>query len=390
MFRGSSLSSYNGREIDTVFDIFLKQLGGTSYINTFTPTPDTNRSMSTFFSGVPAFFNGCQKKGSSLSNLNVDTFLHLLLQHGFSINALLYEEYHRGYFPQDLLNKISFISGSNIFEQLNYLTVQENSFTFIDLPDAHIVVNDYIAFPSSENVYNSLLTKILNDIQEILKFNEFDYVFLFSDHGHAGYFDSLRYKKNELLDNRRTQLLMHIKKRNDNEFKTNDKLHSIADIYDTILDITGFESERKSKFGNVSFFSSHGRDHIIFEEMYGFYLGSNQVPELWACKTPYGFYQVDSSKNEIIVGDFEGARQILFSDYPAIYQYIEENDYFSKLLKTSFSLRRNTFSNGSKRYTPLKIRLLHYIYFTLIPNKLRNYLKSVLFRIIMFKSKFRG
>lgn len=375
MFRGSSLSSYNGCNNDTDFDKFLRDLGGTSFVNTFTPTPDTNRSMSTLFTGVPAFFNGCKKKGSSLSNLNVDTFFHRLLENGFSINACLYDEHRKKYLPQDLLDEIFFVEGSTVTDQIEGLKFQDRSITFIDLPDAHCVVNDFIAFPSSERVYNKLLTTILNNIHRTLDFDQFEYIFLFSDHGHSSYFDSLQFNKNELLEKRRTQILMHIKYKEDRKFKTNDSLHSIADVFDTMLDIIECENERKSKFGNVSFLLNYGREHIVFEEMYGWYIGANQLPEVWACMTPSGFYQVDKLEDDLLFGEYEDAKNILYLEYPAIVQYISDYNYFSNLTKKSLN-DRITFSNGSIRHRPLKVTILVGL-FSWIPKKIILFIKSV-------------
>ena len=58
MVRTSNLNIYNPVVIDTPIDLFLKNLGGVTFTNVYTPCPDTYRSTSSFWSGVPCYSNG--------------------------------------------------------------------------------------------------------------------------------------------------------------------------------------------------------------------------------------------------------------------------------------------------------------------------------------------
>ena len=45
----------------TLIDTFIEELGGVLFANTFTPAPDTPRSIAAFFTGRDPELNGCDK-----------------------------------------------------------------------------------------------------------------------------------------------------------------------------------------------------------------------------------------------------------------------------------------------------------------------------------------
>ena len=63
MIRPNRLSIFNNQiKVDTPLDISFKNLGGTIFNNCYTPGPDTPRGMSTFFTGVDPYENGCNTR----------------------------------------------------------------------------------------------------------------------------------------------------------------------------------------------------------------------------------------------------------------------------------------------------------------------------------------
>lgn len=379
MFRADGLNIYNNNNKESDFDRFLKSIGGVAFTNTYTPTPDTNRSFSSFLSGVPAFFNGCQKKGSSIKNLKYDTFFSLLLNRGYDINLCMYHSFRINLFPEDILLRANILEGNNIFDQISNLSIKENSLTFIDLPDAHLYVNDYLSFPSAEKKYNKIITETLESINSKINFDSFDFVVFFSDHGHSNYFDPLHYPKTSLLDSRRARILMQIKYKKKFElFSVNHDLHSITDLYDTVFELLDSDSNRINPHGNVSFLSNQARKYIIFEEMFEWYLGANQIPEVWACLTPEGYYQIDRNLFELKRGDFTSSKEILFYHYPEIDNYLKDYSHFDNLRSSNNLNSRSTFSNGVRRLKPLKYRLIDYFVKFIIPNKLKSLIKKYL------------
>lgn len=279
-------------------------------------------------------------------------------------------------FPKLIRENARLIEGENVFVQLDNLSISEKSFTFLDLPDAHLIVNDYLSFSSSVKRYNSLVNNTLVNIDNKIDINSFDITVVFSDHGHSGYVEQIISPKVELLNSKRTKVLMHIKTKNDKETILNSDLHSITDFYDTLFDYLGIENFRNGDFGNVSFLSNFSRKSVIFEEMFEWYLGANQLPKVWACLIQDGYYQIDSDFHEVTKGDYASAKLELFNNYSNVVRYLDEYKHFNGL-KSSFNLdKKSIYTDGSKRRKPIKYRIINWIILYTLPRYIKSVLKS--------------
>jgi hypothetical protein len=377
MLRANELSTYNKSKSLTPFDEYLISLGGKSFINTFTPSPDTNRSVPTFLCGVPSYLNNLYKKGSSINFLELPTFLDELLNFGYTIRLLPYPT-REGLFPQRFRNKKFMITGDTLIhnlEKINFL--EENTLVFIDLPDAHIFVNDNFSHETSVKKYLSFLPKMLGKVDESLGFDRFDLLAIFSDHGHHTLFEPLKFNRNDLLDFRRTKILMHLKSKDEDEFTTHDELHSISDFFGTILKVAGIDHPVSNQFGNSLLIPGHSRRFVIFEDMYEWYLGISQTPEIWKCITNDGTYQINCQQEEEMTGNWQEAKEYLYQEHPKIDSIIREYIYFNSLTSRPNLNTHRFHSDGSARIVDNNLKILVKIY-----SRLNNPFKKVLKKII--------
>jgi hypothetical protein len=379
MLRASELGTYNKSKSLTPFDEYLISLGGKSFINTFTPSPDTNRSIPTFFCGIPSYHNNLFKKGSSIDFLESPTFLDELLNFGYTIRILPYPN-NESIFPKKFRNSNFMITGDNIFHNLNKITsLEDNTLVFIDLPDAHIFVNDNFSHESSVKKYLDFLPKMLGKIDEVLEFDRFDLLAIFSDHGHHTLFEPLSFTRNEMLDSRRTKILMHLKYKDEDDFTTHNELHSISDFFGTILNAAGIENSVSNQFGNSLFIPGQSRRFVIFEDMYEWYLGISQTPEIWKCITNDGSYQINYQQEEELTGNWQVAKEYLYQEHPKIQSIIREYIHFSSLTSRPNLNTHRFHSDGSSRIVDNNLKILVKIY-----SRLNKPFKKVLKKFLGF------
>jgi hypothetical protein len=142
---------------------------------------------------------------------------------------------------------------------------------------------------------------------------------------------------------------MHLKYKDENELSTHEELHSISDFFGTILSAVDVEHPVSNQFGNSLLIPGQSRKFVIFEDMYEFYLGINQTPEVWKCVTKEGSYQINHQEEVELLGNWQEAKDILFREHPKILQIIQEYAHFRSLAKlTSLGIYR-LHSDGTPR-----------------------------------------
>jgi len=280
--RVDKLSTYNNMIVeDTVLDKYIKNMGGEVYTNCFTSSPDTYRSLASLFTGLNSWESNCDSYSKPLNPFGsqYNTIWDEALNNKFSIDIfhLPLEKY---IFPNSVQKYIS-----------NEINIEKFKFD-LDLKDNHIVwmgLNDfrhhsyYSNYNSNKNSENIEQLKKPLDIMDSNFIEKFDHVFLFSDHGVLFDNEFLTIntdKKFQILDHRRTQLLMVHKEQKLNTLKHNNKLYYLSDMHSIISNaITKIENKIELD-----------REYLIVEDMDFASMDLSSKPSIFSLVTKKEIY----------------------------------------------------------------------------------------------------
>ncbi|MDR2410362.1 MAG: hypothetical protein LBE13_19935, partial [Bacteroidales bacterium] len=95
MLRVDKLSLYNHFVKQTVIDEFILNLGGTLYMNCYTPGPDTPRSLACIQTGLYPYFNGCNLRTQwprFYINGEIETLTDICMKNNIAVNIYISEE----------------------------------------------------------------------------------------------------------------------------------------------------------------------------------------------------------------------------------------------------------------------------------------------------------
>ena len=294
MLRANLLKTFNPdiREkgpVDCLFD----EIGGTAFVNCYTPSPDSARSLACLLSGRYPKTNGCNtriKWPKFYLKEDILTFFDLLSECGFRMCVSLTKvEAKLGFLPARLPGKIDlFYSPRDIQKTMKTsFGSDENIFCFIALTDYHWSLDDY--GPNSLGNYRGQMhiSNYLNGFFGDFGIDYFDYIFLFSDHG-----CKLNNERNEnelfLTNDSRTKITMFVRKKGDSGIVVNEKLSTIMDIFPTIKDILGIKN--KFAYDGISLFDQDEHNSVVIEDHKTFGVTIDQVLENWAVRTKDYFY----------------------------------------------------------------------------------------------------
>lgn len=380
MIRPNRLSSFNHEiKTETTLDIMLKNIGGTSYTNCFTPGPDTPRGLATFSTGIDPHKNGCNvrlKWPRYFLNENTKSIFDLFLEKNYKLTLFANpNERETGMYPANISEMDIHNTDLNMKKYLSDIELEDNHMVFVGIPDFHWSFGDHGSTKSAEKIAYKDTKKTLDVVFDCLNKDDFDHIFIFSDHGFKFTHEFKTQPKYLLLDEDRTNILMHHRVKFQNLMHQNDKLCSLADMYSTIEEILGV---KESKSSGVSLFSDQSRDYIIVEDHLSFIPSVNQNIELWAVVTKdkiyirrlEGGYLWDRHNKSIVTGTIEKYDSILinessfrgyFEEYKKIFVYrdilCEQTDFmhggrrkkvtkFNRILNTLFdAINERIFNN---------------------------------------------
>lgn len=254
----------------TPFDNWLENFGGCTYINTYTPAPDTPRSLACLYTGLYPKYNGCNTRiewPRFYQNENLETMFQYLNKNNFKVYTNFSKnEIETGICTnKDLKRIINYDSFLDFFSANNIKEDKNNQFFFIRLNDFHHCVSDYSSLPISTKIGSR---KLLNTFDIFFKKYDkeiFDFTFIFSDHGCMLSNDKF-YKDKDylLLNDNRSKIFMHLRKKGDKYLRKNNSLRTIMDIYPTVVDIV--KKPIDSKLDGISLFKKKGRNFVIIED----------------------------------------------------------------------------------------------------------------------------
>ena len=187
MLRPDMLQVLNSAVAKGPLDEELEKIGGTLYRNCFTPAPDTARSLACVWSGKYPYKNGCDKRIKYprffLKNEGKN-ILEILLEQGFNLSFFNNpNEKRNGVFPPGFNSIGTHNPDLNLKKFLQGLEVKDKSLVYVALSDLHWAVDDFVCYPRFVKRGHRKVANSLRILRNSLKLDDFDHVFVFSDHG---------------------------------------------------------------------------------------------------------------------------------------------------------------------------------------------------------------
>jgi hypothetical protein len=361
MIRANRLSTFNKYiKTDTPLDTAFKNLGGTIYNNCFTPGPDTPRGMSSYYTGVNPYLNGCNtrlKWPQYFLNKELQTVFDLFLDKNYKIDCFSSpREKDTGLFPDHIAKMDIHNNDLDINKYLSELKLKDNHFVFVSIPDYHWAFDDFGYSTNGEKKAYKVTKSVWDIVFKNLNKDDFDHIFIFSDHGFKFGIERKLESKAYMLNEDRTNNIMIHRVRGQNDLIKNSKLSSLSDLYSTYEDILGFK-----KIQNISLLSKKEHKFIILEDHINFAPSINQNIELWALIDKNILYIRELDKVTIVDRKTRQLSYKINKEYDDILKnnssfgiYIDEHEKIFRYRDNIFS--KDVYMNGNVRITTNKIK----------------------------------
>ena len=346
----------------TSFEDYLENMGGTFFKNCYTPAPDTPRSIACLLTGLYPNKNGCDSRikwPKFYLKENIPNIFTYLLENNFKINTLINERRLRvGLLPnRHSLDFTNYKDLESIIKAKNKILNDKDSLTFLDFPDYHFAVDD---FCGDMKAHNYGLEKLLNSLKiffSSFNFDDFDEIFLFSDHGCV--FSNDKDKIYNNICDKRSKILMLHRSKFRKEFTYNDNLCSIMDVFPTIHEKLGVKS--KINFDGSNLYKS--TNHIVLEDNTSFMPSLNTMNNLWGVRYNDFFfifyndliysYEVDKEhllkfREKNIEPNFLDELVLLLDKHTSSWLITKKHKTILKKYK-SMKLIKPRYNDGSKR-----------------------------------------
>ena len=354
MIRPNRLSTFNNKiKADTPLDKSFKEIGGTFYSNCFSQGPDTPRGMATFSTGKIPHRNGCDarvKWPRYFLNKELKTIYDLFDERGYEMTFFSNpNERETGIFPEHISKMDIHNHDYDLDKYLSNIKLKKNHFVFVGLPDFHWSFDDRGFTTHGEREAYKDIKKSYNLIFKNFNKDEFDHIFIFSDHGFKFTHEYKREPNYLLLNEDRTNILMIHRRKGEEKIKYDNRLCSIADVYPTLQDIL---AEKISD--GISFLSENEREYVIVEDHLNFAPSVNQNIEIWSIvrkdtiyiRTLESGYILDRNSRKIEVAIDQKNDDILKGE-SSFGKYIEEYDQAFKYRE--FIFKQTTYMHGGER-----------------------------------------
>jgi hypothetical protein len=360
MIRANRLSTFNNEiKVDTPLDVFFKQLGGTSYPNFYTPGPDTPRGISAFLTGVDPYKNGCNtrlKWPQYFLDKSLPTVFDIFIKNNYKINCFSSPtERNNGLFPEHISQMDIHNSDYDLNEYLSDIELKKDHFIFLSIPDYHWAFDDFGYSISGEKESYKIAKSVFDIVFKNLDKDDFDHIFIFSDHGFKFSFERKYEDKKMMLNTDRINNILFHRIKGQNDFLKNTKLSSLTDLYPTYEEILGIKAEDVS-----CLFSSFERDYVIIEDHINFLPMVNQNVELWAVVRIDIIYIrtlneaiTINKKNKIISKVVNRDNDELLKKESSFGIYLNE---YEKIFRYKGNiLSKSVYMNGKKRHSRKKV-----------------------------------
>ncbi len=359
MIRPNRLSTFNNKiKRDTPFDKSLLKLGGTFYNNCFSEGPDTPRGLATFATGKPPFVNGCNtrlKWPRYFLDKDLRTVYDLFIDKNYKLSFFSNpNERETGMFPERI-NKMNIHNNDfNLDGYLKNLELSNNHLLFISLPDFHWSFDDHGYTKYGEHKAYFDINKSFDIIFNNFNKDDFDHIFVFSEHGFKFNYEVKQQKKYLLLNEDRTNILMIHRKKGEEKIKYSHQLCSLGQMFYNIDNILNNESFEQSVF------SKKGKEYIVIEDHLDFTPTVNQSLGLWSIVMQESIYIRDLENGYLIDRD---SKKIISKIDEKYDQVLKNESSFSKYYQEhnkiniyrEFILKQTKYMHGGKRKKVSKI-----------------------------------
>lgn len=285
MLRMNLLNIYDARKTRTSFDSLIKEIGGTLYLNCYTPAPDTPRSLACMQTGLYPERNGCDSRikwPKFYIKSSVDTLWNILSNNKIEINYYNQAScYETGPIYIKDCKKINFYNCLDTFTGKILLNASTNELDFLTLNDYHWSIDDYGGSLKATIRAKEILSDIISSFFRKINISKYDHILMFSDHGHMLDKEGAHQKSDlEYLEDGRTKIFMFHHKKGDttNFLKSNNNLHSIQDLFSTILELFQINMQVET---SKSLLTSNGHNYLIIEDHNNFSVSLSQRILLW-------------------------------------------------------------------------------------------------------------
>ncbi len=366
MIRANRLSTFNNNvEIDTPLDIAFKDLGGTIYTNCFTPGPDTPRGISTYYTGTNPYFNGCNtrlKWPKFFLKKELKTVFDIFIEKNYELNIFSApNERDTGFLPEHINNMNIHNKDYNMDQYLSEIELKDNHFIFVSIPDYHWAFDDFGYSTHGEKKSYTETKNVFDIVFKNLNKDDFDHIFIFSDHGFKFNAERIMEPKAYMLNEDRTNSIMIHRKKEQNSLIKNHKLCSLADLYPTYEDILNIKTTKA-----VSLFSQNERKFVVLEDHIKFAPSINQNIELWALINKDLIYIRELDKAIVINRKTRTIKNEIIDEYDDILKnnssfnvYIDEYENIFKYKKNIFD--KSYYMSGKKRKEMKKIFRYYFV-----------------------------
>ena len=360
MIRANRLSTFNGNvKKDTPLDIAFKELGGTAYTNCFTPGPDTPRGISTFYTGVNPYQNGCNtrlKWPRYFLKKELDTIFDIFIDQEFKIDCFASpKERDTGLYPSHINDMNIHNKDYDLDKYLSELKLQNDHFLFISIPDYHWAFDDFGYHTHGEKEAYRVTKSVYDIVFKNLNKDDFDHIFIFSDHGFKFSVERKLEDQKMMLNTDRTNPILFYRSKNQQKLNIDNRLCSLADLMPTYKEILQIYNESE-----YSILSDKYRDFVVIEDHVNFAPSINQNIELWAVVTKDSIY-IRTLDEAIVIDEFSiiSSKTINIDNDEILKQnssfgvYIDE---YEKIFRYRDNiLSKNTYMNCKKRKTSSKL-----------------------------------
>ena len=159
---------------------------------------------------------------------------------------------------------------------LKNISLEEKHFIFMCLPQFHWTLDAYGASKNGERQAYKDLSTALDCVFDLLDKDDFDHIFVFSDHGFKFTYEVRSQPKWMLLNDDRTNTVLIHRQKYMHEILKNNKICSLEDLYPT------FKALLNGEKPSVNFLKTNGRENIVIEDHINFLPEINQNIELWS------------------------------------------------------------------------------------------------------------
>lgn len=276
MLRPDLLNIHTPTTPRSQLDDVLEKLGGTLYHNAYTPAPTTGRSIACLWSGLYPAKNGCSRVHYfpwPYLKPDLPTLPKWLRDQGYDMNFYLVRTDDREWgsliAPED--RKHARVANERLADFIQNIEPKKKQFVFISLPDIHEMLDFARPGPTLKVAYaaRDVVGEALRNIDNILDFQSFDEIILFSDHGFTTIHSTENFPIKDDYGNypsHRSAITLFWHRKGDKKIQRDFRLRGIFDIFPTFLSRI---KKTLHPFDGKPLDNPKGHEHIVFEETGG-------------------------------------------------------------------------------------------------------------------------